>query len=674
MAEPLFEKARQAAQSDDFDAAIELFLQALRADPENVAAHIELRDIALARRQRGGIGPTVEDKKRLNRSQTPLERMLDAEYLLARDPNHLPYAEAMLRAAVDAKYTKSVRWIGDLMFLANNNARKPSLALYVLLKDAYAAVGHYDRAVAACQRALKLCPENRRITEDLRTLTARFRTVERDRFAEAVDDQQSLSDVDHTAELAAKSDPAAEGPTPEDLEKAATFFEKARKTTETGNFDYAIEMYIEGLKLAPDCLEQGHLPLCELALKRQAKGGKKPSMMEKVKKLGGKTPLEQMLNAEYLFAKDPAHLPYAEAVLEAAIAAGLNKTAGWLANLVFQTNNAAPKPAFKTYRLLKDVYRRLGQFDKALAACQRARQMRPSDADLAEDFKFLSAELTMARGNYDKEGDFRNSIKDREQQEQFQAQQGVVKSQDYRVLAVETARKKLIEDPSLPTNILNLADALSDIGTEKGANEAVALLEDSYKDTENFTFKQRAGELRIKQIRRGIYQAKSALAKHPDNGAARNRLKELTALLNSVELEHFRLCSQNYPTDLSLKYDYALRLVRLGQYDQAIPLLQEAQRDPRHRIPAMNQIGLCFFLKGWHTDAIDVFVQAVNAHEMPDDAMAKELRYNLARAYEDKGELDKALEFYRKVAHLDFAYKDISKRIEDIRNSGSKPT
>ncbi|HEX41347.1 MAG TPA: tetratricopeptide repeat protein [Phycisphaerales bacterium] len=673
MAEPLLEKARQAAQSDDFDAAIELFLQALRADPESVAAHIELRDAALARRQKGGIGPTEEDKRRLNRSHTPLERLLDAEFLLARDPNHLPYAEAMLRAAVDAKYAKSVRWIGDLMFLANNNARKPSLALYLLLKDAYAAVGHYDRAVAACQRAKKLQPEDRRLTEDLRTLTTKLRAAGRGQPASDLDEQGSLSDVDHTTELAA-ADPTADGPSPEDIEKAATFFEKARKTAETGNFDYAIEMYLEGLKLAPDALEQGHLPLCELALKRQSKGGKKPSMMERVKRLGGKTPLEQMLNAEYLFAKDPAHLPYAESMLEAAVAAGLNKTAGWLANLVFQTNNAAAKPSLKTYKLLKDVYRRLGQFDKALAACQRARQIKPNDPDLAEDFKFLSAELTMARGHYDKEGDFRNSIKDRDQQEQLQSQQGVVKSQDYRALAVETARKKLIEDPSLPKNILNLADALSEVGAEKAANEAVALLEDSYHDTDNFTFKQRAGELKIKQIRRGIRQAKSALAKHPDNGAARNRLKELTALLNTVELEHYRLCSENYPTDLRLKYEHALRLVRLGQYDQAIPLLQEAQREPGHKISAMNQIGLCFFLKGWHTDAVDVFAQAVDAHEIPDDAMAKELRYNLARAYEEKGELDKALESYRKVAHLDFAYKDISKRIEDIRNSGSKPT
>ena len=57
--------------------------------------------------------------------------------------------------------------------------------------------------------------------------------------------------------------------------KAKAFFDKAGKVAETKNFDYAIDMYIEGLKRAPDALEDGHAPLRRLALIRQGKGGKK---------------------------------------------------------------------------------------------------------------------------------------------------------------------------------------------------------------------------------------------------------------------------------------------------------------------------------------------------------------------------------------------------------------
>ena len=85
--------------------------------------------------------------------------------------------------------------------------------------------------------------------------------------------------------------------------KARAFFEKARKVAQTDNFEYAIDMYLQGLRYAPDALMEGHLPLCELGLQRRDKGGKKSSVMDKVKRLRGKTPLDQMLNALSLNSK-----------------------------------------------------------------------------------------------------------------------------------------------------------------------------------------------------------------------------------------------------------------------------------------------------------------------------------------------------------------------------------
>ncbi len=456
------------------------------------------------------------------------------------------------------------------------------------------------------------------------------------------------------------------------LAKARAFFQRASKVAETGNFDYAIEMYLEGLRRAPDALEEGHLPLCELAMQRRAKGGKKPTMVEKVKRLRGKDPLEQMLNAEYLFAKDPDHLPYAEAMLKAAVDSGCKRTAGWIANLVFQTNNGADKPSVQTYLLLKDAYAQLQQYDKAVAACQRASRLKPDDKTLADEFKNLSAELTMARGQYETDGDFTKAIKNREQQEQLQAQSSVVKTENYRAKAVADARKKLAANPNEPTSILNLAEALSDLETDESDQKAINLLENAYKRTSNFTFKQHAGQLTSKRIRRKIRQAKAAIRANPNNTQAKKALEQLNAILARTELEHYRLCTENYPTDLQAKYEYAVRLVRNKQYDQAIPLFQEALKDPRRKLQAQNQIGYCFYMKGWHADAIDIFSEAIAAHQIKDDAIGKELRYNLARAYESQGDSAKALEVYRKIAQTDFSYRDVSQRVDKLRSEQKK--
>ena len=123
--------------------------------------------------------------------------------------------------------------------------------------------------------------------------------------------------------------------------KAKLFFDKADEAAANGNFDYAIGLYLDGLRCDPDALQDGHLRLRELALNRQAKGGKKPSIMERMKYSRGKTPLEQMLNAEYLMAKDPEHLPYIETMLKAAVAGDYKQTTKWIADLLFAANNAS---------------------------------------------------------------------------------------------------------------------------------------------------------------------------------------------------------------------------------------------------------------------------------------------------------------------------------------------
>ena len=452
------------------------------------------------------------------------------------------------------------------------------------------------------------------------------------------------------------------------LAKAGAFFERAQKAAETNNFDYAIDMYFEGLRCAPDAVEQGHIKLRELALLRQVKGGKKPSMVERVKYLRGKTPLEQMLNAEYLFAKDPDHLSYAEGILKAAVAGGYKKTAKWIADLVFQANNGAKKPSLQIYLLLKDSYAAIGELGRAVVACQFAVELRPDDGDLAVEYKNLEAELTVSKGKYDQAEDFRDSIKDRESQEKLQSQKRVVKTEDYRISAAEEAREALAQDPDLPRSIFNLAQVLSDLQNDEADSEAIEMLKNAYKTKSDFSFEQRAGQIRIRQLNRKVREAKAVLESRPDDAQAKSGVAELSVQLNSTELEHYRLCVKNYPTDLQAKYEYGVRLIRSKQYDNAIPLLQEAQKDPRHKISAMDKIGLCFFMKGWFADAIDIFNKAIDSYEMKDDGIAKELRYNLARSYEQQGDAEKALELYRKIAQLDFAYKDIRQRVDNLRN------
>jgi hypothetical protein len=456
-----------------------------------------------------------------------------------------------------------------------------------------------------------------------------------------------------------------------DLAKAIPFFKRAEEVAATDNFDYAIDMYIEGLRRDPDAVEHGHKPLRHNALIRQGKGGKKPSIIDKVKRSRGKNAMENMFNAEYLLAKDPDNLGYAEQMLKAAVAGKFKKTAVWIADLLFEANKAAEKPSLQSFLLLKDSYAEIGEYANAVNACAYACRIKPDDGALADEYRNLSANLTLQKGKYEQDGDFRKSIDNRESQEKLQSQQAVIKSVDFRQQAISDARQLYLADKSA-MNLLKLVEALSDLQTDEADNEAVNLLDGAYEQSKDFGLKRKSGEITLKMLRRHIRQAKTVLEKNPSNDKARTAMRNVTKQLLAAEMEHYKLCMENYPTDLRLKYEYGVRLMRNQKYDQAIPFLQEARKEPKHKIPAMNKIGLCFFMKGWFKDAIDFFSQAINEYEIKDNDIAKDLRYNLARAYEQQGSAEKAMDLYRKLAQLDFGYKDIRVRIDRLRGGSGQ--
>jgi Tfp pilus assembly protein PilF len=219
------------------------------------------------------------------------------------------------------------------------------------------------------------------------------------------------------------------------------------------------------------------------------------------------------------------------------------------------------------------------------------------------------------------------------------------------------------------TNVLRLADALADMETDKGYEEASQVLQESYEQSRNFNFQRHKGELKMRSLRAIITIIQESIKQDPDNQTLRAKLSRATEQQLAVGLDHFRLCVENYPTDLKMRYEYGMRLLQTKKFDEAIPMFQEAQRDPRYRVLALDKVGVCFFQKGWYTDAIDIFNQGMEACEIKDSPIAKELRYNLARSHEAYGQIETAMELYRKLAQLDFGYRDVRDRNEKLRDA-----
>jgi len=439
--------------------------------------------------------------------------------------------------------------------------------------------------------------------------------------------------------------------------KGKAFFDRADQVAETGNWDFAIEMYIEGIKREPENIERGHQPLREVALRRKAAGGKGPGMMESLKRRVGKDALANLTNAEYLLAKDPGSVAHMEQALKAAKAMKAPELIQWIGNILLESQRQAEKPNKRILVQLTQAYNDIEKYASAIQACELAIQSNPDDATLHEALRELGAKYTIQQGQYDQEGDFTRSVKDLEKQKELIQKDALAQSHEYLIQQIDHTRKEYEESPTVPGKINAFVDALLKVEDETYENEAIDVLNKGYRDTKAYQLKMRVGDIKIRQMTRRYRKLVDAGDKA---AAAKHRQEQL-----QFELQEFTERAENYPTDLSIKYEMGRRLLIAGKLDEAIASLQQAQRDPRRHITAMGYLGQAFARKGWHQEAAETFARALE-QEMSDER-AKDIRYHLGDALESLGKLKEAQEQFSQVAQMDYNYKNVRQRVEKIR-------
>jgi tetratricopeptide (TPR) repeat protein len=147
---------------------------------------------------------------------------------------------------------------------------------------------------------------------------------------------------------------------------------------------------------------------------------------------------------------------------------------------------------------------------------------------------------------------------------------------------------------------------------------------------------------------------------------------KLAKEINARELALHRQRSDRYPTDTAARFELGLRLLRAGQFDEAIKELQAIRNEPRHHGKAVFYLGLCFKTRNNWRLAQRNFEEAL-LHLGSDEAfLRKEAMYILAVGYAETGELDRAIDLGCELANLDFSYKNIGALLEDWQAKPAK--
>jgi len=464
---------------------------------------------------------------------------------------------------------------------------------------------------------------------------------------------------------------------PSEPRKARPWFDRARTVADTGNHDYAIECYLNGLKFDPDSISK-HEALREVAVRRKAKGGKPAGMRDSFKRSGGKTPVDRFINAEFMWAKDPLNATLAVAVMDNANKVGLDEVAYWMGGLALEANTMAKRPSSATYLKLRDMFVDLNAYDMAVEACKHAVRLDQGNMALHKQLHDLEAELTMIVGKYGEAGGtFRKGVKDMAKQTALEEDDGIALTGTKQTEMLARLRGDVKDHPEDLDKAAKLVKALLQTEAEKQESEAIDLLTRLHEQTQQYRFKMQVGDVRIKQLNRRIRELRKKASAATEEAARAQLLDQVsrtTEQLVRFELQDYQERVKNYPTDLGLRFKLGVRQLAVGDDESAIASFQESQADPRYRSLALRYLGEAFANKTWFDEAIDTFHRAIEVHPYSDDTLALELRYELVKVLEEKARKSKELPLAEEaakhcsqIAQADINYKDVRQRLEALR-------
>src|SRR6266513_3198747 len=301
-----------------------------------------------------------------------------------------------------------------------------------------------------------------------------------------------------------------------DQKKAQVFFEHARTAAGTGNYEYAIEMMLQGLGVDPDA-RAAHQALRDISLKRKASGGKDLGMMEKMKlRRPTKDDRENMLNSEKLLSYDPGNCENMVTLIQNAHKAGFYDTVMWIGPILLRANAYSKKPDGSKFIILKDIYKDLRQWKAATEACHYALRMDEFNMDLQTELKNLGAQDTMDEGNYLKGGSFRESLTKQEEQDRLIQESKDVQSNENLFKSIADADAAYKADP-VDGKLLRLVELLEKTEDVEHENREMELLEAAHKRTKQFRFRQRVGKIQMAQMQRQERMLRKAAASNPND-------------------------------------------------------------------------------------------------------------------------------------------------------------
>jgi tetratricopeptide (TPR) repeat protein len=465
--------------------------------------------------------------------------------------------------------------------------------------------------------------------------------------------------------------------TPFSPQKAKAFWDRAGVVHDSGNYEYAMQLWLNGLAWDPTNFEsvRSFLRSADSFLQENPKG-----KLSKETKAGlnAKGDVRKFIEALLDFGIKSTDAGAAVRVTEAAARIGVKQAGVLLGQHALALAQQEGKPRKDTFVKLLDSFEKLEAYQLAAQAGEIATRLDPSDGELQARVRNMMAKNTMSQGGFDdtgEEGGFRKNIRDADKQSQLEQEDSVAKTgsvKDQIVARVEAEHAARPDD--LPT-VTKYVKALLDRGKPADELKAMSLLGKAYKDSGQFRFRKMAGEIQIKRSQKTVEKLRAAAEADGAPPEAAEKLQAAEQAFRKQQLEELRLQVENYPTDLGMKFQLGKVLAAMGEHESSIEQFQQAQDDAKIRRQVQLEMGRSFLaMGGWDDAAVNTFRAGLDG--MPDDStpLGMEMRYGLLCALQAKAVGEKSAEAAEEadriaasIAMQKFNFRDVRDRREQIK-------
>jgi tetratricopeptide (TPR) repeat protein len=447
---------------------------------------------------------------------------------------------------------------------------------------------------------------------------------------------------------------------PEHRRIAAERFDRARQVITTGNLDYGLQLLLTCCKLDPGNLIYRQ----ELRRAQKTKHGNNlrggffaflTSAPHRTKLKSAKRSrdhLKVLEHGEQILMRNPWDLGAQMDMADAADALGKLDLAIYILDQAREKDGNNPT----LNRALARLFEKRGNFAQAIKLWELVRQVVPSDAEATHKAKDLAASETIQRGHYEDAMAAEEPVR---VVQQAKASAAASKSAH----DLEVLKGKIESEPTSATPYLQLA---AHYRKHHKDDDALTILQQGLGATgQDFEIQVAIAELELEPFQKNLALADEKLKSTPKDENLRTIRGRLLKEINARELELFRMKADRQPTDLGLRLELGVRLLRAGQTDEAIAELQNVRKDPRNLGRAAMYLGFGFKARNNWRLAQRNFEEALKSLLPTAEAERKEVLFQLANGHAEAGDFSQAVDFGHELANLDFGYRDIGRLIDD---------